>query len=76
MSLMKLKTALEKQKPFCSAGGGGGGSSSASSSPLKMRTSKITVSQLFLISDYILNHARTTNSVQRFFRSRAGRCIV
>ena len=50
MSLMKLKTALEKQKPFCSAGGGGGGSSSASSSPLKMRTSKITVRQL------IFNH--------------------
>ena len=31
---------------------------------------------LFLISDYIFNHARTKNSVQRVFRSRAGRCIV
>ena len=50
MSLMKLKTALEKQKPFCGAGSGGGGSSSASSSPLKIRTSKITVSQ------FIFNH--------------------
>ena len=48
MSLMKLKTALEKQKPFCMAGGGGGGS--ASSSPLKMRTSKITVRQLIFQS--------------------------
>jgi hypothetical protein len=60
MSLMKLKHALEKQKPFCSAGGGGGdGSSSASSSPLKMRTSKVTVSKLifnhfFLVIDDIV----------------------
>ena len=63
MSLMKLKTALEKQKPFCMAGGGGGGS--ASSSPLKMRTSKITVrlyiifqSFLLVINDIIISYLR------------------
>ena len=62
MSLMKLKTALEKQKPFCMAGGGGGGS--ASSSPLKMRTSKITVRQLIfqsfllVIDDIIISYLR------------------
>ena len=50
---MKLKTALEKQKPFCKAGGGGGGS--ASSSPLKIRTSKITVRQLIFQSFYFCN---------------------
>ena len=64
MSLMKLKTALEKQKPFCMAGGGGGGSS-ASSSPLKIRTSKITVrlyiifqSFLLVINDIIISYLR------------------
>ena len=64
MSLMKLKTALEKQKPFCMAGGGGGGS--ASSSPLKMmRTSKITVrlyiifqSFFLVINDIIISYLR------------------
>ena len=62
MSLMKLKTALEKQKPFCMAGGGGGGS--ASSSPLKMRTSKITVRQLIfnhfflVINDIVISYFR------------------
>ena len=67
MSLMKLKTALEKQKPFCSAGGGGGGSSSASSSPsspLKLRTSKIAVRQLIfnhfflVIDDIVISYFR------------------
>ena len=62
MSLMKLKTALEKQKPFCMAGGGGGGS--ASFSPLKIRTSKITVRQLIfqsfllVIDDIIISYLR------------------
>ena len=63
MPLMKLKTALEKQKPFFMAGGGGGGSSSASSSPLK-RTLKITVRQLIfqsfllVIDDIIISYLR------------------
>ena len=62
MSLMKLKTALEKQKPFCMAGGGGGGS--ASSSPLKIRTSKIKVRQLIfnhfflVIDDIVISYFR------------------